>query len=75
MTAWAKSTCARTAYEQALRLPDFHSAAALRLGELLARGGELHGAERYLSEAQAITPDDLRAREELVAVKRAAWKN
>lgn len=65
---------AQTAYEQALRLPAFHSAAALRLGELLARTGDLQGSERYLTEAQASTPDDLRIHEELVAVKRSAGK-
>ena len=65
---------ARTSYEQALRLPDFRSAAALRLGELLARADDLAGAERYLSDVLTLTPDDLRVHEELVAVKRAAGK-
>jgi tetratricopeptide (TPR) repeat protein len=65
---------ARTAYEQALRLPTFHSAASLRLGELLARTGDLGSAEKYLTEAFLLTPYDLRTREELVAVKRAVGK-
>ncbi|HSS97233.1 MAG TPA: DUF5107 domain-containing protein, partial [Terriglobales bacterium] len=65
---------AQTAYEQALRLPDFHAAAALRLGELLARTGDFYGAEKYLDEAFNLTPNDLRVREELVAVKRSAGK-
>jgi tetratricopeptide (TPR) repeat protein len=65
---------ARTAYEQALRLPNFHSAAALRLGELLSRSGDIAGAERYLTEAFSRSPDDLRAREELVAIKRVVGK-
>src|SRR6266403_1550114 len=59
---------ARSSYEQAARLPAFHSAAALRLGELLARSGDLSGAERHLSEALQTAPDDLRVREELVAI-------
>ena len=65
---------AQTAYEQALRLPAFHSAAALRLGELLARSGDLTRAEKYLAEALSLDPD-LRVREELVAVKRALGKH
>src|SRR5882762_4056286 len=66
---------ARRAYEQAERLPAFHSAAALRLGELLARTGDLRGAERHLAEALRTAPDDLRAREELVAIRGAAGKS
>src|SRR6266576_368276 len=65
---------ARSSYEQAARLPSFHSAAALRLGELLARLGDLNGAERHLSEALESAPDDLRVREELVAIRAAAGK-
>ena len=65
---------ARSSYEQAARLPAFHSAAALRLGELLARSGDLNGAERHLSEALESAPDDLRVREELVAIRAAAGK-
>jgi tetratricopeptide (TPR) repeat protein len=65
---------AQTAYELALRLPAFRSAASLRLGELLAREGDLIDAEKYLTEAMAITPEDARIREELVAVTRAAGK-
>ena len=66
---------AQAAYEQALRLPGFRSAAALRLGELLARTSDLDGAEKYLTEASSLTSGDLRAREELVAVKRALGKH
>ena len=65
---------ARTAYEQAERLPSFLPAAALRLGELLARTGDLAGAERHLSEAARVNPKDLRTLEELVAVQSAAGK-
>ncbi len=63
---------ARAAYEQAERLPLFYSAAAVKLGELLAREGDLHGAERHLSGAVHAAPDDLRAQEELVALNNAA---
>jgi tetratricopeptide (TPR) repeat protein len=59
---------ARSAYEEAERLPLFYSAAALRLGELSAREGDLLGAERHLAEALHDAPDDLRAQEELIAV-------
>jgi tetratricopeptide (TPR) repeat protein len=59
---------ARAAYEEAERLPIFYSAAALRLGELLAREGDPRGAEQHISEALRATPDDLRAQEELIAV-------
>jgi tetratricopeptide (TPR) repeat protein len=62
---------ARTAYEQAGRLPTFHSAAALRLGELLARSGDLRAAERHLSEAHRTAPDDVRSLEELAVVQQA----
>lgn len=64
---------ARTAYEQALRLPAFHDAAALRLGELLARDGDLSGAEKYLADAPGRAGDQ-RVREELAAVKRVLGK-
>jgi tetratricopeptide (TPR) repeat protein len=66
---------ARTAYEQAERLPGFFPAAALRLGELLARAGDLAGAERHLAEAVRVAPDDVRAMEELVAIRAAAGKS
>lgn len=59
---------ARTAYEQAERLPSFYPAAALRLGELLSRTGDFHAAERHLAGAVSADPGDLRAQEELVAL-------
>lgn len=65
---------ARTAYEQAERLPSFYSAAAMRLGELLARTGNLGGAERHFAEAARADSRDLRTQEELVAVIAAARK-
>jgi len=63
---------ARVAYEQAERLPGFYSAAALRLGELLAREGDIAGAERHLSAAMRMDPEDARTREELIAIKHTA---
>jgi len=66
---------AQAAYEQALRLPGFRSAAALRLGELLARTSDLDGAEKYLTQSSGLASGDLRAREELVAVKRSLGKH
>jgi len=66
---------AHAAYEQAERLPLFYSAAALHLGELLAREGDLRGAERHISGALQAAPEDLRAQEELVAVREAAGES
>jgi tetratricopeptide (TPR) repeat protein len=63
---------ALTSFETAQRLPIFHAAATLKLGELHARQGDLKQAERYLTETQHSAPDDVRAAEELSAVKRAA---
>ena len=61
-----------TAFEAAQRLPSFHAAGTLKLGELHARDGNLKEAERYLSESLRSAPDDVRTAEELAAVKRAA---
>ena len=44
----------------------------MKLGELLAREGDLRGAERHLAGAVHAAPDDLRAQEELVALNNAA---
>jgi len=63
---------ARSAYEQAERLPLFYSAAAVKLGELLARQGDLQGSERHFSGAVQFSGGDLRAQEELVAVRAAS---
>ena len=62
---------AQMAYEEALRLPQFRAAAAVRLGELLAREGDLPSAARYLAESLRASPDDLRSAEELVALQYA----
>ncbi len=65
---------AREAYETAYRLPAFRAPAALRLGELSAREGDLNQAETYLQAALRAEPDDLRTAEELVAIRRAFGK-
>jgi tetratricopeptide (TPR) repeat protein len=65
---------ARVSYEDAQRFASFRTAAALRLGEMQARDGDLDEAERHLSEAVHAAPDDTRALEELVAVKVGAGK-
>ena len=65
---------ARMLYEDAQRFASYRSAAALRLGEMQARNGDLDDAERHLSEAVRAEPDDARAIEELVAVKIASGK-
>ncbi len=70
-----ESDHARAAFEQAERLPSFYSAAALMLGEWLARKGDLRGAERHLADALRADPDDLRTLEELTAVKDVAGES
>jgi Flp pilus assembly protein TadD len=62
---------ALTNFETAQRLPTFHAAATLKLGELHAREGDLKQAERYLSESLHSAPGDVRAAEELSAVEQA----
>jgi tetratricopeptide (TPR) repeat protein len=66
---------ARPALENAYRMPEWRLAAGLQLAELSAREKEFGQAERYLEEALRISPDELRAAEELVAVQHAAGKN
>ncbi len=61
------SAKARLAYEAAARMPSFRAAANLKLGELLARGGDREGALQALSGARS----DLRAAEETLALERA----
>jgi len=56
---------ARVAYETAARTPAWRAAASLKLGELLARGGDREGALRFLHAAKS----DLRAEEELLALE------
>src|SRR6266705_1017266 len=59
------------AYQEAMRLPSFRAAAALRLAELLARRGALNEAKDFLTKSLQSAPDDLRAGEELSSVLRA----
>src|SRR5438552_9470499 len=59
------------AYEEAMRLPSYRAAAALRLAELLARRGALNEAKDFQAKSLESAPDDLRAGEELAAVSRA----
>ncbi|MGA3043559.1 MAG: DUF5107 domain-containing protein [Bryobacteraceae bacterium] len=58
---------ARLAYEAAARMPSWHAAASLKLGELLARKGDRDAALQFLHAAQS----DLRAAEETIALERA----
>ena len=62
---------ARAAYEVAYRQPGFQARAAARIGELLARQGDLHAARGFLSEAADELPADTRSHEQLEAVVRA----
>ena len=62
------------AYREALRLPPYRAAAALRLAEVQARRGDLEQAKDALAESLRAAPQDLRATEELVAVLRALGK-
>jgi len=66
---------AQTAYETAARLPQMRAAAAVRLGELAARSGDLASANTWLADALHNAPDDLRTAEELAAVLHARGKN
>ena len=65
---------AAEAYGEAMRLPNYRAAAALRLAELCARRGEMQKAEDLLRTALASDPLDLRTAEELTAVMRANKK-
>jgi tetratricopeptide (TPR) repeat protein len=65
---------ARSAYEATERLQTFKPAAALRLGELLSRTGDMEGALRHLEEAARLSPNDARAQEEFTAISAAAGK-
>lgn len=60
---------ARLQFETARRMPRFHAAASLKLGELLAREGDRAKAGAYLEEA-----DDPRAKEEWMALQPNAAK-
>ena len=62
---------AADAYREALRLPDFRAGAAMRLAEVEARAGTPEQAKKLLTLSLQSVPDDLRAAEELVAVRKA----
>ena len=66
---------AETSYEIAYRQAGLRAPAAIRLGELRAREGDLHRAASFLSAAVAAQPANLRAQEELVAVLRASGEH
>jgi tetratricopeptide (TPR) repeat protein len=59
------------AYDEAMRLPNYRAAAAVRLAELHARQGQTQEVEDLLKTALASDPLDLRTAEELTAVMRA----
>src|SRR6266581_1068794 len=59
------------AYQEAMLLPSYRAAAALRLAELQARRGALKEAKDFLTKSLESAPEDLRAAEELAAVSRA----
>jgi tetratricopeptide (TPR) repeat protein len=65
---------AADAYREAMRLPDFRAAAAMRLAEVQARAGRLDRAQELLTQSSQFAPEDLRAAEELVAVLSALRK-
>ena len=62
---------AADAYGDAMRLPNYRAAAAVRLAELRARQGQMQQAENLLKIALASDPLDLRTAEELAAVMHA----
>src|SRR6266850_218977 len=67
----ARRTEAMDSYHEAIRLPSYRAAAALRLGELQAREGALPEAKDYLAQSLRSAADDIRAAEEFEAVSRA----
>ena len=66
---------AQTSYEIAFRQADLRGPAAIRLGELRAREGDLPGAASFLRAAVAAEPANLRAQEELEAVLRGSGEH
>ena len=59
---------AMDAYEAAMRSPEHRGSAALRLAECKARQGKFEEARDFLAESLKSLPDDLRAREDQVAI-------
>jgi tetratricopeptide (TPR) repeat protein len=66
-----RSREAQTAYEVAYRQAEFRARAAVRIGELQARQGDLRAARKFLKEAVEAAPLDVRAGAELEAITRA----
>jgi Flp pilus assembly protein TadD len=66
---------ADTSYEIAYRQDVLRGPAAIKLGELSARQGNLADAASYLKVAVATEPANIRAQEELEAVSRARGEN
>jgi tetratricopeptide (TPR) repeat protein len=66
---------AETSYEIAYRQAGMRGPAAIRLGELRAREGDLQGAASFLRAAVAAQPASLRAQEELEAALRASGEH
>jgi predicted Zn-dependent protease len=62
---------AQTSYEIAFRQADLRGPAAISLGELRAKQGNLEGAASFLKAAVAAEPANFRAQEELESVVRA----
>ena len=62
---------AADSYREALRLPDFRAAAAVRLAEVQARAGKLEQAKELLTLGHQSAPEDLRTAEELAAIRKA----
>jgi tetratricopeptide (TPR) repeat protein len=62
---------AMDSYQEAIRLPSYRAAAALRLGEQQAREGALQLAKDWLGQSVRSAGDDIRAAEEFEAVSRA----
>ena len=62
---------AEASFEVAYRQAEFRAPAAIRLGEMHARQGDVEGAANLLRAATAAEPASLRAGEELEAVLRA----
>jgi len=70
----ARDREAADTYDEAMRLPNYRAAAALRLAEMRARQGKTQEAEELLRTALTSDPLDLRAAEELAAMMRANKK-
>jgi tetratricopeptide (TPR) repeat protein len=62
---------AQTAYEIAYRQAEFRARAAAKLGQLIARQGDMHSALKFFADAATVAPLDVRSQEQLEAVTRA----